>query len=205
LSRADIERAAACAGAQVVGCVDKGSRSRARAFEVGLSGSGISSGQRGGLDHRAATWDEWRITLAYLFRLDPAMHCGKVYESEAHFVWATDGRYRHLTPAGQHIRHRWKLLRHSATGVYFAQECNCGAVRRYPSRGHTWSEIDGAPPSASTPRRPPAPTCAGFGIETRPVSTSLDTMIAEECEAAWWAGQRERVRQRGQALAEALP
>ena len=64
-------------GAEVM---EHGSRKRARAFEVSLSGLGArhtrkkNSGQYGAGYDYAATWDDWGLWLAALYEIDPDMH-----------------------------------------------------------------------------------------------------------------------------------
>lgn len=67
-----------------------GSRKRARAFDVILTGSN-SRRQNGGQDY-AATYDEWGYFLAHLFARDPQMTCD-YYDDAADFQTKTDRRY----------------------------------------------------------------------------------------------------------------
>lgn len=92
---------------------EHGSRSRARAFNVTLSGT---SGRRqnpghggGSRDLQAATWDEWGMFLAELFRRDPNAVVPKVYDGAEHFQNVTDQRFDTLTPENQHRDHKWEF------------------------------------------------------------------------------------------------
>lgn len=131
-----IEAAALDAGVSFERLTLHGSKSRAHAFDVLLSGNGVTGGQwgnsgtNGAGPYKAATWDEWGIFIAAVFAADPTASM-TYYDDAADFHYQTDDRFRDLTPAGQHIRHRWSWLR-SITGESF-DECQCGAVRR---RGH---------------------------------------------------------------------
>ncbi|WP_176561903.1 hypothetical protein [Mycolicibacterium palauense] len=137
--------AAIAAGVTVVGVHRHGSRSRERAYDFGISGSGRSGGQWGHRDYKSATWDEWGIFLAHLFEVDQDAHTGKHgYLSADHFHWVTGDRFRYLTPDGQHKRHNWLSGDHrgtSATGSYWVQSCACGAIQRSVKHGHSWAEI----------------------------------------------------------------
>lgn len=129
LTPVDIYEAAGIAGAEVENLDDHGSRSRARAFNVTLSGAGPTggrwgnSGKNGAADHRAASWDQWGIFLAELFRRDDSTTVPHVYATAADFAWLTGDRYDDLKLADAHHNHRWDW---SAAGG----ECKCGAVRR---------------------------------------------------------------------------
>jgi len=63
-------------------CEEHGSRSRARAYDVKLSGDGTLSKRRTNAGTRyapqteyAATWDQWGWFLAHLFSVDPTIKC----------------------------------------------------------------------------------------------------------------------------------
>jgi len=74
-----------------------GSRKRARAFDVLLTGTN-TRGQNGNPRTPAATYDEWGNFLAHLFSIDPAMVCD-YYASAEDFHAKTDGKYRATTNA----------------------------------------------------------------------------------------------------------
>lgn len=143
LDRATIEQAARSAGAGLLRLSEHGSRSAPRAFEVILSGNGITGGQYGTLGGRSATWDEWGIFLGALYRRDAQAKAGPYLNAE-HFEWSTGGRYDlAFTPACQHLRHKWARTGHVVTGSYAVSECACGAVQRWLTPGHTWADIAG--------------------------------------------------------------
>lgn len=117
--------------------MELGSRSRARAFEVKLTGTsnrrvnpGTSDGSYWGVgrDH-AATWDEWGIFIANLFDMDNNMFAGTakhpVYANIYDFHHQTGERFYNLTAEQQHKNHRWD---YDMTNGEHA--CQCGAVRR---------------------------------------------------------------------------
>ena len=106
-------------------CDQRGSRKRARAFEVKLSGS--SSFRQHGGDEQAATWDEWGIFLGRLFALDPEMTTS-AYATAEDFHYETADRFNYpggLEAGDQHKRHKW-----NPNGDYTAS-CNCGAEQRW--------------------------------------------------------------------------
>lgn len=133
LSDSDIIRAGRAAGVTFERLEARGSKSRIRAFDVLLAGSGVTGGQWGnsGKDgaapYKAATWDEWGIFLGALFAADPAAKCS-YYHDAADFHWQTGGRFQELTPARQHIRHKWEYVQ-TLTGRT-QHVCACTAVRR---------------------------------------------------------------------------
>lgn len=80
---------------------EHGSRSRARAFEVGLEGDGTVNRRRrnpgksvpyGTNKGYAATWDAWGRFFAYLFDIDPDMTC-YAYDGRRDFHAKTDYRF----------------------------------------------------------------------------------------------------------------
>jgi hypothetical protein len=142
LTEAHIHEAARGAGVTLehLGC--HGSRKRAHAFEVALSGSGVTGGQWGGGGYKSATWDEWGIFLGELYRADQDMIAGSAYRNAEHFQWVTGARFDDLTPSGQHLRHRWDLTGKSCTGAYWVYDCKgCDAHRRDVAAGWTWNAI----------------------------------------------------------------
>jgi hypothetical protein len=157
LTEKDIYEATARAGSAVrVVVTEHGSRSRARAFNVTLSGTSSrrrNTGNYGaagedsywGPDRsHAATWDEWGMFLAELFRRDPNAVVPNIYESAEHFRWVTGARFDNLTPPYQHggAGHRWGRPRRNVTGVYSVAECtSCEAMTRRMAYGHTFAEI----------------------------------------------------------------
>jgi hypothetical protein len=147
LDGADMWQAARKAGVDFHRLARRGSKSRARAFDLILEGSSNrrgSWGKPGGpADYQAATWDEWGIFLGELFDRDPAARC-TYYNSRDHYRWVTGGRFDALTPAAQHANHRWGPAGDVCTGTYSAQECACGAVRRWLTHGHAFAELVGA-------------------------------------------------------------
>lgn len=139
LSSEDVYAAAKIAGVSLHRMDPRGSRSRARAFDVILEGTGRNgnSGRWGSTgEYRAATWDEWGIFLGEVFRRDPGAIVPRVYESADHFHWATGDRFRTLKPADQHARHKWEYQGSHAGGLYHVHHCTgtkntaCTAITR---------------------------------------------------------------------------
>lgn len=129
-----------------------GSRSRARAFRFQVQGTSSRAPGWNRSEHqgqKAATWDEWGMILAELFRRDPDAFVPDVYESGEHFRWVTGARFDTLTPANQHdgAGHKWSGAYPNITGVYYVAECtgrkgyHCTATVRHMAHGHTFAEI----------------------------------------------------------------
>lgn len=117
----------------------KGSRSKARAFDFLLTGSSNrrpNSGHRGATgDVYAATWDEWGMFLAYLFDVDPDAKA-TYYDNAEDFHWQTAARFHALIPSQQCRDHNWKFQGRAATGSYAVYECpKCEAIKRHKA---TW-------------------------------------------------------------------
>lgn len=135
--------AATCAAGMTgvdVTLTDHGSRSRARAYDVkltGTSGRRPNGGSRGAAntDDYAATWDEWGMFLAALFAADDSLTIPSAYVDADDFHFKTGGRYDTLTAEGQHKHHRWEYTGTAVTGSYVVHECKtCDATRRFTLR-----------------------------------------------------------------------
>lgn len=130
----DIAKACRAAGMRGVfhSTTEHGSRIRDRAFEVKLTGTSNrrpnNRGAHGGWDH-AATWDEWGMFFAYLFKIDPEMVVGDsgrpTYDGANNFHAATGCRFESLTADSQHKSHKWE---HIGARLF---ECKCGATVDY--------------------------------------------------------------------------
>lgn len=123
----DLRDAANIAGVSFAKNDLHGSRTRDHAWKIQLHGTSSrrpNSGHSGAADGYAATWDEWGIFLAHLFKVDPEIVCQQ-YNGAAEFRRKTGGRYATLTKEDQHRNHKWEFA-----GVPREQECKCGAVRR---------------------------------------------------------------------------
>lgn len=87
----------------------RGSRSRARSFDITLRGNSTrrpNGGNRGADDGYAATWDEWGMFIQALFEKDPEAIIGQ-YRSFDDFEMATHGRFESLTAPYAHGNHTW--------------------------------------------------------------------------------------------------
>jgi hypothetical protein len=124
LEQADLYNAARHAGVNFAKFTVHGSRKAPRAFEVILTGSASHRSQYRAESYPAATWDEWGIFLAELYRQDPNLSA-TYYTDALDFHWQTDERFKTLTPAEQHRQHRWEY------GVPYVNTCRCGAVRQW--------------------------------------------------------------------------
>jgi len=135
----DLQKAAHVADVAFTRLGLHGSRSRAQAYDVILTGSSSRNQNMGGTD-KAATWDEWGIFLGVLFGLDPHM-VTPYYADADHFDWATGGRYRDGVLRGtEHKNHKWEYAGQSAGRGYSVHECQCGAIRRF-LLSDTWAEF----------------------------------------------------------------
>lgn len=146
LTRDEITAAARRAGVGFERLEQRGSRRRARKFDVILEGSGQTggawgnSGTYGAAQYAAATWDEWGIFLAALFTVDPEVYTD-AYDGAEHFRWSTGARYDALDVAAQCKRHRWDYTGAAATGAYAVHQCRkCDAIRRFMVYG-TFADI----------------------------------------------------------------
>lgn len=117
-----------------VDVTEHGSRTHERAYEVKLEGSSNSRPNfwDGDPNVYAATWDEWGVFLAHLFRVDPAMRAGgtekrPAYRDEADFEHQTDERFSDLVmPEDTHKRHRWQY--NPGMGAHSCSDCS--AIKR---------------------------------------------------------------------------
>lgn len=133
-----IRGAARLAGAGLLRLSHFRSRSANHGWDVVLSGHGITGGQYGTLDGKTASWDEWGIFLAALYWRNPSARLGPYLHAD-HFTWSTMGRYEALSPADQHLRHKWRYDHHTA--AYTAAECPCGAGRRALLPKRSWADV----------------------------------------------------------------
>lgn len=142
LTKDHFDTAARRAGVTIVKCDAKGSKSRARAFDVALSGHGVKGGMYGNLGYPTATWDEWGMVLNWVFECDPHARIAGVYEGAQHFHWATGDRFTALTPPFAQYRHKWIRHGRAQSGRYAVSECKfCEAVNRWMMPGHTFDEL----------------------------------------------------------------
>ena len=132
IEREDIVRAAREAHVDFDRLEEKRSRSRRGiAWDVLLTGSSPRRpNRRGAGGDYAATWDEWGIFLAALYREDPTMMAGDYYWDADHFHLVTCDRFLGgFNHADQHrTGHRWEplgMIRSNPRTVGF--ECACGA------------------------------------------------------------------------------
>lgn len=97
LTASDMTDAAGIARVQFSRFTDHGSRSRARSFDVLLTGESRrrpNSGDRGRSgDDYAATWDQWGVFLAVLFDRDPKMVTLSYYADAEDFHRKTADRF----------------------------------------------------------------------------------------------------------------
>lgn len=136
LSYVDLHLAATSAGVTLEVADRRGSRKRDHAFEISLSGDSRRRPNFYGLrdwhgpDTYAATWDQWGVFLASLFRADDSVTCD-AYKHEGDFHYKTDWRFDaaengQLWPPDAHGDHTFRF-----DGVPFQQNCTkCSAVQR---------------------------------------------------------------------------
>lgn len=130
LTHTEIYEAGTKAGVVFARLNTRGSRKADHAFDLILSGSGAHRSQYRAQAWPAATWDEWGIFLAEIFRRDQGASA-TYYSDAADFHWRTGDRFATLTPARQHKLHRWQYVGQCVTGAYHVRECACGARNRY--------------------------------------------------------------------------
>lgn len=136
INAGEVFDAAREAGVTIHGFAQVGSRTHARGFIVYLEGS--STRQSNGRDHKAATWDEWGVFMAALYRLDYSARWGTNtkwgYRDAADFHWQTSERFRHGIPQDTHAQHKWQYShkKASALGGVSVHECTrCSAERKF--------------------------------------------------------------------------
>lgn len=112
----DVRAAALVARATIVRLSEHGSRTCERAFEVILEGesSRARNGGRYGTEtsNKAATWDQWGVFLAALYRTDPQLVCW-AYSGAHEFHMRTAERFlwgktlQNGWPEDAHGDHSW--------------------------------------------------------------------------------------------------
>ena len=129
LTISDIYAAASKAGVGLERDTEHGSRKRKRAFDVILTGdSPYRINQRGWDNPHAATWDQWGIFLAELFRRDKDMIGGWAYADARDFHQKTYQRFNVRTGITSPSDRRYhRVHRFEWTG--YRPECTCGAAR----------------------------------------------------------------------------
>lgn len=144
LTMSDLFDAAKIARVEFDRLDQKGSRSRARAFDFTLTGESRrrpNNRGQGDPDAYAATWDQWGVFLAVLFDRDDErtfepsqpMSC-TYYADRAEFIYRTNARFTKIGggwdnhwPHDEHGDHRFKFA-----GTPFEQSCTkCSAVTRW--------------------------------------------------------------------------
>lgn len=129
VTEAEVYAAARLARVDLATFARHGSRKSDHAFEVKLEGESRqrpNGGESGAGSGYAATWDQWGVFLAAIFRADPAASCW-AYTDEQDFHWQTDDRFAlEGFPADAHGDHTWRV------GAPYEQACTrCTAVRRW--------------------------------------------------------------------------
>jgi hypothetical protein len=106
----DLHTAAKLAGCNVEAATRHGSTARDYALDFIMSGHGKARGQYGNLDYNAASWDDYGIALAELFRRDPRAIVGTpgrpTYDGATDFHRETAFRYEDLTAEQAHHAHK---------------------------------------------------------------------------------------------------
>jgi len=126
----DATRAAGMQGVYLERCDERGSRTRARSFDVTLRGNSTRRPNPGtGRDRlegeHAATWDEWGMFIEALYVADPDALVGD-YGPRHVFDAATRLRFEELTAESACPGHVWK------SGGPRMRECKkCGALHDY--------------------------------------------------------------------------
>lgn len=121
------------------------SNTHARAFELNLSGSGRHGGQYGIRGSQSATWDEWGVVMAAIFKADPTTRMGgsqrqPIYADADDYHWQTGNRFVNGIPSDMHIQHKWEWQGRSVTDSYSVSQCKgskgqpCSAIKRWEFR-----------------------------------------------------------------------
>lgn len=136
LTSAEIYKAAKEARVEVEHLTEHGSRKRAHAFEVKLSGESRRRPNNGGAhgDVFAATWDQWGVFLACLFDLDDEVTIPTAYTDRDSFNYRTNARFTKVSggrdshwPTDAHGDHTFRFQ-----GVSGSQSCTkCSALHRW--------------------------------------------------------------------------
>lgn len=106
LTQHDLTIASNLAGTWHIRRTNHNSRKRAAAFDVALSGSSPSRAQAD-REQYAASWDEWGMYLAALYRRDPKM-VTPYYADADDFHFQTHNRFREFDRSEHHNRHNWE-------------------------------------------------------------------------------------------------
>ena len=136
LTSSKIYEAARIARVTVEHLTEHGSRKRAHAFEVKLSGESRRRPNNNGAhgDVFAATWDQWGVFLACLFDADDSIIIPTAYEDRDQFQYRTDARFvkigggwENYWPNDAHGDHTFRYA-----GIPYTQGCTkCSAVQRW--------------------------------------------------------------------------
>jgi len=105
----DLYAAAREAGVTIESAGLHGSRSHDHKWSIYLSGS--SNRYSNGRDHKAATWDEWGVFMAALYRVEAAARWGTKsfgYADAWDFHQKTQDRFSHGAPQDMHTQHKWQ-------------------------------------------------------------------------------------------------
>lgn len=136
LTTSEIYKAARIARVEIEHLTEHGSRKRAHAFEVKLSGESRRRPNNNGAhgDVFAATWDQWGVFLACLFDADNEITIPTAYADRSDFQYRTDARFIKIGggwedywPADAHGDHTFRYA-----GIPYTQTCTkCSAVQRW--------------------------------------------------------------------------
>ena len=136
LTTSEIYKAARIARVEIEHLTEHGSRKRAHAFEVKLSGESRRRPNNNGAhgDVFAATWDQWGVFLACLFDADNKITIPSAYEDRDQFQYRTDARFvkigggwENYWPNDAHGDHTFRYA-----GIPYTQQCTkCSATQRW--------------------------------------------------------------------------
>jgi hypothetical protein len=115
-------------------------------FDVTLTGdsprmpNGGRSGWSAGDDH-AASWDQWGVFLAAIFRADPDARMGGTakrpgYANAEDYHWQTCNRFRDGRPGTYHPNHHWAY--HPADKVERISHAYCSSVTCSAQKRYRW-------------------------------------------------------------------
>jgi hypothetical protein len=136
ITRHDLSAAARATGVILRDVTEHGSRSHDHAFNFYLEGD--SNHQSNGRDHKAATWDQWGMFIANLYRVDYQATFGPAktgYRDASDFHWQTGERFKGYVLPNSHRQHKWVYDYQNARplGGVTQHYCNgegCSAIMR---------------------------------------------------------------------------
>ena len=108
ITRHDLQAAAFATGVILHEVTEHGSRSKDHALNFYLEGD--SNHDSNGRWHKAATWDQWGMFIANLYRIEYGAVFGPKnggYRDASDFHWQTANRFKGAVLPDSHRQHKW--------------------------------------------------------------------------------------------------